>query len=272
MENPPLNFITWNINPEIFTVPFIGHPVRWYGLFWAIGLLLSYRVMSKFFKEESKPIELLDRLSLYVIIGTVLGARIGHVIFYDPDYYLAHPVEIFAIWHGGLASHGGGMGILFALLLFARKEKLDFLWLADRVALVVPLAGAFIRLGNLMNSEMVGTPTDVPWAFIFTHYDMQPRHPAQLYEAIFCFTLFFVLMKVRRLPFYKTNGKIFGLLLILLFLFRFLDEFLKINQESFEDQLALNMGQYLSIPFILIGIIFLFSTDKKLKKGAKTFL
>lgn len=252
-----LDFIIWDFDPDIFTVPFLDRPIRWYGLFWGLGIYLSYRLLAQIFKKEGKSLELLDRMTIYIVVGTVLGARLGHVLFYDPSYYLSHPLEILAIWQGGLASHGGGIGILIAIYLFARNEKLDFLYVADKIALVVPLCGGFIRLGNLMNSEMIGIPTEMPWAFVFTHVDLIPRHPAQLYEAIFCFILFAGLFLLYRKDNSLKQGNLLAILLISLFSFRIIDEFFKINQSSFEDTMFLNMGQLLSIPFILVGIIIL---------------
>ncbi len=253
----PLDFIIWDVNPEIFTIPLLDRPVRWYGVLWALGIYLSYVVLSKVFKREGKPLELLDKLTIYIIVGTILGARLGHVLFYDPQYYLSHPLEILAIWQGGLASHGGGIGIFVAIWLFSRKEKLDFLYVADKIALVVPLCGGFIRLGNLMNSEMIGIPTDVPWAFVFKHIDVIPRHPAQLYEAIFCFVLFAALYMLYNRSKALKEGSLLAVLLICLFSFRIFDESLKIDQSAFEQGMFLNMGQLLSIPFILIGIFIL---------------
>ncbi|MDR2272361.1 MAG: prolipoprotein diacylglyceryl transferase [Sphingobacterium sp.] len=260
-----LNFITWDVNSDIFTIPIINHPVRWYGLFWLLGIVLCYRLLWTMLKKEGRPIAFLDQLSIYIVLGTIIGARLGHVLFYDPAYYLSNPLKIFAIWEGGLASHGGGLGILVAIFLFARKQKLPFLWVADRIALVVPIAGACIRLGNLMNSEIIGTPTNLPWAFIFTSIDQIPRHPAQLYEALFCIALFLLLNYLWTKPFLKNNiGNCFALLLILLFTFRFLDEFLKVNQEDFENSLFINMGQLLSIPFVLIGsALLIFNSREK---------
>ncbi len=259
-----LNFITWDVNSDIFTIPIINHPVRWYGIFWLLGIILCYRLLWTIFKKEGRAIEFLDQLSIYIVLGTIIGARLGHVLFYDPSYYFSNPLKIFAIWEGGLASHGGGIGILVAIFLFAKKQKLPFLWVADRIALVVPIAGACIRLGNLMNSEMIGTPTNMPWAFIFTSIDQIPRHPAQLYEALFCMILFLLQRYLWTKPILKNNiGNCFALLLVLLFTFRFLDEFLKLNQEDFENSLFINMGQLLSIPFILIGSVLLIINSRK---------
>ncbi|WP_433903370.1 prolipoprotein diacylglyceryl transferase [Sphingobacterium puteale] len=259
-----LNFITWDVSSDIFTIPIINHPVRWYGLFWLLGIVLSYRVLWNLLKKEGRPVEFLDQLSIYIVLGTVIGARLGHVLFYDPSYYFSNPLKIFAIWEGGLASHGGGIGILVAIFFFAKKKKLSFLWVADRIALVVPITGACIRLGNLMNSEIIGTPTKLPWAFVFTAIDPIPRHPAQLYEALFCLLLFLLLNYLQTKPILNNIGNCFALLLILLFSFRFMDEFLKINQEDFESSLFINMGQLLSIPFVLIGLaLFVINSKRK---------
>ncbi|MEN5055408.1 prolipoprotein diacylglyceryl transferase [Sphingobacterium kitahiroshimense] len=268
-----LSYINWSVDPEIFTIPFIDRPVRWYGLLWALGIFLSFWVLSIIFKKENKPLELLEKLSTYIVLGTMIGARLGHVLFYDPVYYFGNPLKIFAIWEGGLASHGGGLGIIIAMYLFCRNTKTNFLWTADRLAIVVPLAGCCIRLGNLMNSEMIGKPSDLPWAFIFSKVDAIPRHPAQLYEAIYCFFLFillFLLWKYSSMK--KIGGNLFALLLILLFSLRFIDEFFKINQEAFEDNMVINMGQILSIPFIVIGIIILIYNRIKLEKKSKTMI
>jgi prolipoprotein diacylglyceryl transferase len=204
-----------------------------------------------------------------MIFGTVIGARLGHCLFYNPVYYLSNPVEIIKVWEGGLASHGAALGILIAIYLFAKKKKnYSMLWVLDRVVIVVALAGTFIRLGNLFNSEIIGIPTDVSWAFIFTAVDDLPRHPAQLYESIAYFIFFLILLFVYYKGFEKNrNGLLFGLFLVLVFTFRFFVEFLKENQSGFEAGMALDMGQLLSIPFIITGFIFIAKSFKsKIKK------
>lgn len=261
------SYIYWNVDSDIFTIPLIDHPVRWYGLFWLFGLAGSYLLLWKIFVQEGKTQALLDDLTVYIVAGTIIGARLGHVFFYDLGYYLHHPLKIFAIWEGGLASHGGGIGIFAAMFLFSKKKNIPFLWIADKIALVVPLAGACIRLGNLMNTEMIGKPTDVPWAFVFLKVDRLPRHPAQLYEAIFCLALFALLLILRkRKLFAETHGNVLALLLLLLFSFRFIDEFFKINQSTFEDTMFLNMGQLLSLPFIIAGLLLLVRNLRKHKQ------
>ncbi len=217
------------------------------------------------YRLEGKNEADLESMFLYITIGIVVGARLGHCIFYDPAYYLAHPMKIFAVWEGGLASHGGGSGVIFALYLFARKYKLNYLWLLDRVAIPTALFGAFVRMGNFMNSEIVGKPTDVPWAIVFQRVDMLPRHPAQLYEAISYFAIFLLLTLI-----YKTkreklhNGFLFGLFLTLIFTARLLIEFVKVKQADYDTSfLMMTTGQALSIPFLIVGLIIMLWSLKK---------
>ncbi len=250
------SYIIWNIDPVAFSIGPISP--RWYGLLFALGFILSYQIMRRVFVREHRQLEKLDRLTMYMIVGTILGARLGHCLFYDPAFYLTHPLKILAFWEGGLASHGGAIGIFTALWLFAKRKNFSLIWLLDRIALVVPLAGACIRFGNLMNSEILGTPTTVPWAFIFARIDMQPRHPAQLYEAI-CYLLLFIVLYLlyNKSTIRQRAGALFGAAITGIFTFRFLIEFVKEHQAVFAENLPLSMGQLLSIPFIIIGIIFL---------------
>lgn len=257
-------FIIWDIAPNIF--PNFDF-VRWYGLFWLFGIMLAYRIMKTIFQSESVPLAELDKLATYLILGGILGARLGHILFYDPIYYWNNPIEILPFkinptfqftGLAGLASHGGILGSLLALYLFTKKHQNNYLWLLDRLTIAFAGLGGFIRLGNLMNSEIVGLPTDLPWAFVFTRVDMLPRHPAQLYEAIFYFAICLLLFWVWKS--YKpqiSSGFLFGLGLTLIFLQRFFVEFLKENQVAFESGLTLKMGQTLSIPFIVAGIMIL---------------
>ncbi|MCF0071081.1 prolipoprotein diacylglyceryl transferase [Dyadobacter sp. CY261] len=270
-----LNYIVWNIRPEVFS--FLDVP-RWYGVFWAIGVFLSISVGTYIFKAEKRPNGEIDKLAIYLIIGTLLGARLGHILFYAPLYYWQHPIEILPVsltpaFHftglAGLASHGGGIGLITATFIYARQNRLNFLWLLDRIAIVAPLCGVFIRLGNLINSEMVGIPSTMPWAFVFTNIDSIPRHPAQLYEAIYCALLFVVMYYLwhnKRTDW--PNGILFGLMLTILFSLRFIDEYFKVNQESFENDMVLNMGQLLSIPFIVVGIVIVASKFHIPHKGS----
>lgn len=257
-------FINWNPNPEIFTIPGIDWPVRWYGLSWAMAFIGCHFFMNRIFKKEGRTELQLDSLTLYIVIATVLGARLGHCLFYDFPYYSTHPLDILKVYEGGLASHGGAIGILIGMWLYCKKQKESWLWLFDRLVVVVPFASFMIRFGNLMNSEIVGQSTQVAWAFIFPQVDDQPRHPTQLYEALFyilLFVIFYWLWKNKRDAVGK--GYMFGLFCVLMFSFRFLMEFLKENQESFENALPINMGQILSIPFIIVGIIMILKSKKE---------
>lgn len=255
-----LHYITWNVDPEIFNIGPLS--IRWYGLLFALAFIFGQRILTKIYVAEGRTEGDVDVITLYMIIGTVIGARLGHTLFYAPDYYLSNPIEILKIWEGGLASHGATIGILVALYLFSRKQRFDYMWVLDRIVIVVALGGALIRLGNLMNSEIIGRVTDVPWAFVFERLNENPalpRHPTQLYESGSVFLLFVLLYwlwdKYRAaLP----KGLLFGIFVTALFTFRFLVEFLKENQEAFEEGMTLNMGQILSIPLILVGLFILF--------------
>jgi phosphatidylglycerol:prolipoprotein diacylglycerol transferase len=262
------DYIYWNVKPEIINI--FGISIRYYGLLFVVGLILSIYILSKIFKLENIPPEYLEKLSIYGMIGIIIGARLGHCLFYEPSYYLAHPVEMILpiqqqpgggykfSGYQGLASHGGAIGVIIALIIYQRKTKQSMLKTIDLVSIAAPLAGCFIRLGNLMNSEIIGLPTMKPWAFVFARVDNIPRHPAQLYEAIAYFLIFLTMLLL-----YKNwreklqNGFFFGLTLTLIFVARFLIEFIKENQVGFEENLTINMGQILSIPYILVGIGFI---------------
>ena len=259
--------IVWDPSPEIFEIG--GFAVRWYGLFFALSFFFGYLIMLKFFNREGVPVKLLDELTTYMIIGTIVGARLGHVFFYEPEWYLAHPVKILKVWEGGLASHGAGIGIILSILIFSYVRKKPFLWVMDRIVIVVALAGFLIRMGNLMNSEIYGLPTSLPWGFMFlkstTPSDgLLPRHPTQIYEGLSYLAIFFILWWY----YYKKDGKpalgfLFGLFMILVFGMRFLIEFIKEPQVGFEKNLTLNLGQMLSIPFVIAGIILVFLSMRK---------
>jgi len=258
-----INFlaITWAPSPEIFSIGPIH--LRYYSILFVSGFIIGYYIVSGFFKRENLPTNILDTL-LYVLLGaTMVGARLGHCLFYEPDYYLAHPLEILKIWEGGLASHGGAIAIILAMWWFVAKYgkqfKFDFLWLMDRIMIPTALTAMLIRLGNLMNSEIYGNPTDSPWGFIFTlRGETVPKHPTQLYEAIAYFAIFIVLIIIYKkfLPKLK-RGTLFALFLIGMFTARFFIEFVKEPQVAFEQGMSLNMGQWMSIPFIAGGVLLL---------------
>ncbi len=258
--------ITWNVDPEIFSLgPF---SIRYYGVLWATAFLAGFRIMSYIFKNEGKSENDLNDLFLYMFFGTIIGARLGHILFYDPINYLSNPLKILEVWKGGLASHGAAIGIPTAIYFYCRKHKdQSFLWVLDRIVITVALGGCFVRLGNLFNSEIIGTYTNLPWGFIFVNAmppETEPRHPAQLYEALSYLVLFFILIGVYRKKWREMKeGFMFGIFLIYLFTARFLIEFVKDVQEAFEKDMILKMGQILSIPFILLGIYILFFYKKK---------
>ena len=251
--------INWNVNPDLITIGSLH--IRYYSLFFVIGFWLGYRLFVYFYKREDLPVSLLDPLLFTLIVCTIVGARLGHVLFYQPDYYLAHPAEIFKIWHGGLASHGGAIAILIGLWWYARhygkKYRFDFLWILDRIGIAIAFAGMFIRLGNLMNSEIYGDVTDLPWGFVFLRNgEIFPKHPTQLYEALAYLILGIALLMLYRYRLGRLKrGFLFGLFLTGLFGARFLIEFIKEPQVEFEQTMTLNMGQLLSIPFVIAGII-----------------
>jgi prolipoprotein diacylglyceryl transferase len=290
------NSITWNIDPELFSLGPLS--IRWYGLMFALAFLSGYLVFTRALKIKRLNAEMLDQLLIYVAVGVIVGARLGHCLFYEPGYYLSHPIEILKIWKGGLASHGAAIGIVLAIWFYIRKHHLSFLWLMDRLVIIVPLSGAFIRTGNLFNSEIYGRATDLPWGFKFIRDYVNPHtgqrladinpdntqlvqqfidsvpasHPTQIYEALSYLLIFAALF----LFFRKKNkeelrdGFIFGVFLIALFTARFFIEFIKNDQVDFESGMFLNMGQWLSLPFILLGVFLIWYTGKKPRYFSRT--
>lgn len=254
-----LDFIYWNADPVLFSFGPIA--VRWYGLAFAIGFTVGYSIVAKMFKHEGAPEKWLGILLAYVVVATIVGARLGHVFFYQWDYYSQHPSEIFMIWEGGLASHGGTIALIIALFIFSWVvSKKPASWVFDKIVVAIALVGGLIRLGNLMNSEIYGGVTDLPWGFVFLRNgDTLPSHPTQIYEALCYFILFGVLMWM----YWKKNAQerpwlITGIFFLGIFIPRFLIEYIKNVQVQSEyemiEQYGMNLGQMLSIPFILIGI------------------
>lgn len=255
-----LDSIIWDVSPDLISGPIT---IRWYGLMFAIGFLIGYEIVARIFRHEGAPERWLGLLLLWVMAGTIIGARLGHCFFYEWDFYSTHPAEIIKVWKGGLASHGGAIGVIIGVLCFSWiTSKRSPMWTFDRLVIAIPLVGGLIRLGNLFNSEIFGGPTELPWGMMFIHskewqmmYAGQACHPTQIYEALCYFLLFALLMWM----YWKHNaeersGLIFGIFLVGTFFPRFLIEFIKNNQEAFEETMVLNMGQCLSIPFILLGI------------------
>lgn len=363
-----LSYIIWNASPEIFTIPipFLDKELtlRWYGFFFALGFLVTQQILYYIFKKEGKPEKDVDTLTIYMIIATIVGARLGHVLFYEPEKYLAHPLDILKVWEGGLASHGGAIGILFALWLYSRKKKpgQNYLQTLDRIVILVALVGAMIRFGNLMNSEIIGKPTESSYGVVFARnvtevlksdgsitsvsyvkndslpaidnlqpvkilvefeknpgatfqeYDAYmrsqveneltrnpyvqehivqtgpltykltqnetgtfygiiqtyavPRHPGQLYESISCMVLFILLFWLwNKYKLVLPEGRLFGIFLIICFGMRIVWEFVKENQVEFENNLPLNMGQLLSIPLVIAGVLILIRSYRKPQEG-----
>ncbi|PIQ08957.1 MAG: prolipoprotein diacylglyceryl transferase [Ignavibacteriales bacterium CG18_big_fil_WC_8_21_14_2_50_31_20] len=255
--------ITWSISPEIYSIGPIH--IRYYGLLFALSFVVGFKIMEHIFNKENRSMDDLNDLVWYMILGTVIGARLGHCLFYNPEYYLANPIEILKIWTGGLASHGAAVGILTSIYFYSKKKKKQsFLWVMDRVVITVALAAVFIRMGNLFNSEIIGHPTDLAWGFIFTSVDNIPRHPAQLYEALFYLLSFVIIyFQYKKYDGKFNDGYLFGIFLILIFGFRIFVEYFKENQTYFEEGMLLNMGQLLSIPLVIAGIYFLYYSKKK---------
>ena len=261
-----LAFIDWRADPAAFIIPGIGWEVRWYGLAFAIGFALGLWIVSKIWKHEKLNNDWLDKLFIYVFVGTVVGARLGHCLFYEPEYYLANPVEILKIWRGGLASHGGTLGILIAIYIYSKRvTRKSMLWTLDRLVVPVGFVAALIRFANLMNSEIYGHTTTLPWGLVFErNRETLPKHPTQIYEALYYALTYLTLRFVYR----KSDNRprpflIFGMFLIMVFLFRFCIEFIKNPQEDFEQNMMFNMGQLLSAPFIILGIISLIVTSRR---------
>lgn len=287
-----LLYILWNPNLVAFHLGPMS--IRWYSLCWLLGLASAYFIVKRLYKEQKIKPELFDPLFIYCFVGILIGARLGHCLFYEPDYFLSsgkHIVEMILPIHfmadgswkftgyEGLASHGGTIGLIIALWLYVRRTKVNIWRVLDNVAIATPVTACFIRLGNLMNSEIIGKATDVPWAFIFERVDMTPRHPGQLYEAIAYAIFFFVgWYFYRKKPQRVGTGFFFGLCITLIFTARFFIEFTKDIQKDFEASMLLNMGQLLSIPFIIVGLLCIFNrklmerlgTEKQISKDKKS--
>ena len=266
--------IVWDPSVSLFSI--FGFGIRYYSLCWVIGLLGAYLIVQKLYKKGGVSEELFDPLFMYCFIGILVGARLGHCLFYQPDYYLAHPIEMLLpirntpdgwIFSGyeGLASHGGVIGVITALILYTRKTKLTMVWTLDNIAVAAPFFSAMVRIGNFMNSEIIGTETDLPWGVVFVQAgETVPHHPAQLYEALAYLVIFlFGLLLYKKYNAKIGTGLFMGYCLFTIFTFRFFVEFIKENQVAFEDGMTLIMGQWLSIPLIITGAYFMIKGIKK---------
>jgi len=297
-----LNYITWNVDPVLFHLGALQ--VRWYGLLWALGFFFGYFLMRNIYRHEKVSDDWMDKLLIYMLVSTVIGARLGHCLFYEPEFYLSHPLKMLAIWEGGLASHGGAIGILTGLWIYVRvynkatkkkeeKQRITYIWILDRIVVAVCLVGALIRCGNVMNHEIYGTPTSLPWGFVFLRGAEQfcgtfdnytpcyawdapcppnewlPCHPTGLYEAFFCLVAMGILLWM----YYKRDlgnrqpGLMFGTFLVIIFGSRIGIEFLKNVQVDFERDMVFDMGQWLSVPFVIVGIVLIVQSFVQRKKA-----
>ena len=266
--------ITWKVNPAIFTIG--EREIRWYAMAFLIGFAIGYKIVERMWKRENLNLAWLDPLLYFTLAGTIIGARLGHCLFYAPHYYLANPIDIVKVWEGGLASHGGVLGIIVAIYFFSKYySRRNMLWTFDKLVVPTGLVAALIRLGNLMNHEVYGHPTDLPWGFRFIEnlrfwrqgsapMFSAPSHPTQIYEAI-CYLMTFGLCMwlYFKKDAWKKEGLIFGIFMICIFVSRFFIEYLKLPQEKFEEGMLLDMGQWLSIPFVLMGIFFVWRAMTK---------
>ncbi|MDO7086441.1 prolipoprotein diacylglyceryl transferase [Pseudocolwellia sp. AS88] len=260
-----MEHLIWNIDPVL--ISFGAIKIHWYGVLFSAAILSGLQVMKWIYKTENIELGTLDTLLGYVVVGIIVGARLGHCFFYDPSYYFANPMKILAIWEGGLASHGGGLGVILAIGLYVKKYKVSYLWILDRLAIGTALFGVFVRFANFINSEILGVQTNVPWAVVFARVDNVPRHPAQLYEAFAYLFIFIILIGLyKKFKSKSPNGLLLGIFLILAFTARFLIESVKQKQAAYSSEFILNTGQMLSIPFFIAGIVLVILALKQLKQ------
>ena len=270
-----LSYIDWNVSPVL--LPLGPMALRWYSLCFLATFVIGFYIMRDVFRSEGKSEEDLNSLVNYMVLGTLIGARLGHCLFYDPGFYLSNPLEIVKFWHGtsfgisGLSSHGGALGIFSALYIYTRKREIPYIWILDRIVIPTALGGLFIRLGNLFNSEIVGIPTEVPWAFVFTRIDNLPRHPAQLYESLGYGLIFVMLYTLyRRLRRESPDGLLLGLFTLFAFAYRFFIEFVKERQANYGQDLPLSVGQLLSVPLVILGIFLIARAIQSARKTRRS--
>ena len=270
-----LSYIDWNVSPVLLPLGPIA--LRWYSLCFLATFVIGFYIMRDVFRSEGKSEEDLNSLVNYMVLGTLIGARLGHCLFYDPGFYLSNPLEIVKFWHGtsfgisGLSSHGGALGIFSALYIYTRKREIPYIWILDRIVIPTALGGLFIRLGNLFNSEIVGIPTEVPWAFVFTRIDNLPRHPAQLYESLGYGLIFVMLYTLyRRLRRESPDGLLLGLFTLFAFAYRFFIEFVKERQANYGQDLPLSVGQLLSVPLVILGIFLIARAIQSARKTRRS--
>ncbi|HEY1135980.1 MAG TPA: prolipoprotein diacylglyceryl transferase [Xanthomonadaceae bacterium] len=259
--------IHWNFDPVALQIGQVS--LRWYGLLFVGGFFVGQRILARMFRREGVPEQHADALLMYALIGAVLGARIVHCLFYEPEYYLSNPLAILRIWEGGLASHGGVIGVVVGMWMASRRLQLPFAWLLDRMAIPSALVAVFIRVANFLNSEIVGNPTGGDWGVVFEAVDALPRHPAQLYEAVGYLLTFFVLRAVyQRTGIDTPRGLLLGWMLVLVFGVRILVEFVKTPQAAYEAGQMISVGQWLSVPFVIFGIVLLARARRSTSQGS----
>ncbi len=248
-----MQHFVWNVDPILLTLGPLT--IHWYGALFASAIFAGLYMMKWIFIQEKQNVESLDNLLIYVVVGVIVGARLAHCLFYDPQYYFSHPLKILAIWEGGLASHGGGLGAIIGTYLYARKNPFSLIWLLDRLAIATALFGIFVRSANFVNAEILGKPTNVAWAVIFQRVDNLARHPAQLYEALAYSIIFITLTLIYKTTTAKNkSGMLLGIFLVMTFTARFIIEFFKQQQAAYDLSGSINTGQMLSIPFFLVGV------------------
>jgi phosphatidylglycerol---prolipoprotein diacylglyceryl transferase len=260
--------IHWNFDPLLFSLGPLH--ARWYGVLFVGGFFVGQWILGRMFEREGVPKDRAERLLLILLLGAIIGARLVHCLFYDPHYYLAHPLDILKVWEGGLASHGGAIGMLIALWIAQRRTnpRLPFLWLVDRVAVTAALGAVFIRVANFLNSEILGKPTSGSWGVVFERVDPVPRHPVQLYEALAYLIIFLLLFALyRRKGKDIAQGLLFGWFLVLMFTARFVLEFFKVPQAAYEADQIITVGQYLSIPFAAFGAVMIWRAMRSARSG-----
>jgi prolipoprotein diacylglyceryl transferase len=260
-----MDFFLWSTDPTIFKFSFLQ--LRWYSLFFIGSFILGYFIIKKIFLAEGKSVKNLDDLLLYSLTGAIIGARIAHCLFYEPEYYLSHPIEILYVWKGGLASHGGMLGVLIVFYIYAKKNNISYMWLLSRMTIPGALVAASVRFGNFFNSEILGKESHLPWSVVFKRVDNIPRHPVQLYEAFSYLVIAAILWIIYKKTHPNFATKLLpGVFATLLFSVRFLLEFVKTKQATYSLDIPLTVGQMLSLPFILLGIgwiIWAFKTTPK---------
>ncbi len=263
-----MEHFVWNIDPTLLHLGPLQ--LRWYGLFFVGSFFLGLIILQKIYIREGKEPAILDNLLIYVMIGAVVGSRLMHTLAYQPDYYLNNPLEILYVWKGGLASHGGLLGVLLSLFIFSKKYNESYFWLISRITIPGALTAAFVRFGNFFNSEIIGLETDKPWAIIFERFDMLPRHPVQLYEAFSYLSLLIILLIIYKKVSTSFATKILpGVFLSYMFIVRFLLEYTKTRQADYTTSLPFTTGQMLSIPFIILGIVWIIWAFKSNEKTIK---